>query len=533
MLLTFLGLATWAWDAQGRSVSKWTVFEETFTSTRSYANPPQEARLQVTFISPTGRTNEAHGFWDGGSRWGVRFSPDELGRWTYNTSCSDPRNSGLHQQSGNFLCTVQSLRSELHRHGKLRVGRGRQSFEYGDRTPFFWTADRVWNGARRATRREWTDYARTRAGQGFNVALWQAAPGEDDRGKTAFEGQEVLELDPAFLRRLDEKVFWLNEAGLVNAIAPYWEMGIPDEDLLPEDQVILLLRQMVGRWDAYHVAWVIAVEADTEGRRAARWRRIGRSVFDRVTHAPVILFVGSNHWAAKAFANEAWVDAIAYSSGDDVSEEASLWLARGPVGTLWMQMPQRPILNLLPAEEAGRSRDGQLIGTRQAMSVLARSLCIAPPAGITYQSRAVAAWDQTVDTNTVAVTGEEMTEWQKSLLLPGAVRVGQIRDFMTAIEFDRLLPASSILRRPSGENPSAAPLSALATPRRNAAVIFIPDGQVAVIPTRGLREGLEGTYLSLVSGEQSPAAGKSVTGGDRYEPPGPGEWLLRFAPPQE
>src|SRR5262245_32843305 len=68
---------------------KWTRFEQSFKSSVPYSNPVQQASLQVTFTSPSGKTNNVYGFWDGGKTWKVRFSPDEVGRWSFQTSCSD------------------------------------------------------------------------------------------------------------------------------------------------------------------------------------------------------------------------------------------------------------------------------------------------------------------------------------------------------------------------------------------------------------------------------------------------------------
>lgn len=529
-LLLFLGQAS---EVVARSVSKGEVFEADFRSSRTYDNAVQEARLTVQFVSPSGRTNRVHGFWNGGSRWAVRFSPDELGRWTYTTECSDTRNNGLQGQRGKFLCTVQSLRNELYQYGKIQVPKGYSTFRHNDGSAFFWAADGVWAGAQQSSRKAWSEYVEARSKQGFNVALWRAAPGTDDHRRQAFKGTNSFKLNIGYLKRLDEKTAWLNEFGMVSAIAPLWEIGQNDDALLPEDQVIALLRQMVARWDAYHVAWIIAFEADPDGRRAARWRRIGRSVFDRVEHSPVILFCGSTHWALEEFSGESWVDAVAYQSGNDVSEGANLWLAKGPANQLWMHEPARPVLNLLAATEAGVSQDGTRVGTRQAVEAMARSLFVAPPAGVCYQSRATAEWDQTVDTNTVAITGEEMTEWQKSLHLPGATRVGQIRQFLSQNEGQSFHPSTSVLLTAPTDKPPARPLSALVTAQRDRALIFLPENETASIPSRALQAGVSGTFFSLKTGQQSPAEGQPAEGSTQFAAPGPGDWLLLLAPPAE
>ena len=79
-----LGFASSDW-AQSPTVTRWGLFETAFTSPRSYENPLQDVELFVTFTSPSRQTQTVRGFWDGGSVWRVRFSPDQPGNWTYTT----------------------------------------------------------------------------------------------------------------------------------------------------------------------------------------------------------------------------------------------------------------------------------------------------------------------------------------------------------------------------------------------------------------------------------------------------------------
>src|SRR6266571_2736338 len=81
---------------QGAAVPQWSRFEKSFESSASYHNPAQEASLQAVFVSPSGETKRIYGFWDGASTWRIRFAPNQTGKWTYKTVCSDEKNSGLH-----------------------------------------------------------------------------------------------------------------------------------------------------------------------------------------------------------------------------------------------------------------------------------------------------------------------------------------------------------------------------------------------------------------------------------------------------
>src|ERR1017187_6416895 len=100
-----MGVRTAGATAKTPVVATWGRFEQAFKSSAVYSNALQDASLTVQFTSPMGDTSEADGFWDGGRTWRVRFSPDLAGRWTFKTTCSDTDNVGLHNQTGEFICT--------------------------------------------------------------------------------------------------------------------------------------------------------------------------------------------------------------------------------------------------------------------------------------------------------------------------------------------------------------------------------------------------------------------------------------------
>src|SRR5258708_5452747 len=87
-------------------VPQWGRFEQAFRSPVAYANPVQDAVLNVTFTSPLGETLKVNGFWDGVKTWRVRFAPDQPGKWTFKTAFSDRTNGALHNIAGEFLCTA-------------------------------------------------------------------------------------------------------------------------------------------------------------------------------------------------------------------------------------------------------------------------------------------------------------------------------------------------------------------------------------------------------------------------------------------
>ena len=123
LLLLPAGVPTARAAAKMQVVPKWSRFEQAFKSSVAYSNPVQDAALTVVFTSPLGDTSEVDGFWDGGKTWRVRFSPDQPGRWKFQTTCSDTANVGLHKEFGEFLCSAAVGQNRFHQHGPLRVAR--------------------------------------------------------------------------------------------------------------------------------------------------------------------------------------------------------------------------------------------------------------------------------------------------------------------------------------------------------------------------------------------------------------------------
>ena len=59
------------------------VFERAFTQQGKYGNPYVEVTATATFVQPGGRERSLPLFWDGGTEWNVRFSPDVVGAWRW------------------------------------------------------------------------------------------------------------------------------------------------------------------------------------------------------------------------------------------------------------------------------------------------------------------------------------------------------------------------------------------------------------------------------------------------------------------
>jgi hypothetical protein len=82
-----------------------------------YENPYnlQEISLEAFFNGPNGTEMVVPGFWDGEESWRIRFTPSQVGEWTYAVAVTD-KNGTSQKTAGNFLVTPSD------HHGWLQIG---------------------------------------------------------------------------------------------------------------------------------------------------------------------------------------------------------------------------------------------------------------------------------------------------------------------------------------------------------------------------------------------------------------------------
>jgi hypothetical protein len=501
-------------------VPKWQRWELTLKSSVSYENPVQDAEVRVLFVSPLGETNRVYGFWDGSKTWKVRFKPGFPGRWKYFTMCSDTANSGLHGQSGEFLCTAAEGDSRLAAHGPVSVARDQQHLEHADRTPFFWLGDAAWAAALKATPGDWKDYLQQRAKQKFNTVQWRVLAPEDTGKSKLFTGTERIAVNPEAFRQLDAKVVAANQVGLLNAIAPLWEIGPESAAPLPEDQAIILFRYMVARWGADDVAWIVAFECDSSGAQAKRWQNIGRAVFNYVNHAPVILLPGESLWTLDAFRHERWVDILGIQTTTVVDENSLPWLLSGPLASERSKIPLRPLLAIVPP---GESRDGELPGTIQgefARRLLWWNALLNTPAGVSYSAAAVANWDESGRTNNATQS------WREALVLPGAQAIAPLAAGVGQREFWKLRPSAQSLILQPGLRFAEQYQIAVRTESKDLVIVYTPENQPVVFSPAAVPDRSSAEWLNPRTGENRPASIPAGSDAMKFTPPEAGDWLL-------
>jgi hypothetical protein len=225
---------------------------------KTYADPFDEVTMDVTFIGPGGATLTMPAFWDGGSTWKVRFAPLLTGLWTYNTSCSNPLDTGLQNQVGALNCTPYTGNLTIYQRGFLRALPGWRFLFYDDTTPFFYIGDTHWSMPAEPYGTMFQPLVDQRKSQGFTV--YQSEP--IGAAYVLWDGVDASDL-PIFTD-LDNRFKYIADAGLVHANSQLFFTSTFTFNSYPTALIEKLARYWVARYAAYPVLWTTAQEADDD-----------------------------------------------------------------------------------------------------------------------------------------------------------------------------------------------------------------------------------------------------------------------------
>lgn len=537
--LLWLSIAAFAPALYAADTAKWERFEVSLQSSVNYTNAPQQAQLEAVFTSPGGKTAKVYGFWDGKSVWRVRFSPNETGKWTYKTSCSDKSNTGLHDKKGEFTCTAANSQTRFGQHGPVRVAPDGRYFAHEDGQAFFWLADTAWNGALLSTKDEWDQYIRERTRQKFTAVQWvatqfRAAPKGNKDNEPAYTGPtNRIVINPEFFQKLDAKNDALNKAGLLSVPVMLWAIdggSTPQVNpgvSLAEDQAILLARYMLARWGANHVAWFLGGDGDYRGPKAEKWRRIGRAVFADVPHAPVTMHPGGMHWVWNEFKDERWYDFFGFQSGHGDDDKTLRWLTEGPPAEDWPKFPHKPFVNLEPPYENHIAYQSKKpITADVARRAIYWSLLNTPTAGVTYGGHGVWGWDDGKGPPTDHPNTGTPLPWQKALTMPGAEQMKYLHDFFTTNDFWRLRPTPVFVVNNPGKNEAKRFVSAARSDMKDIMVVYVPEDRTIEVNLNSLPPSPNISWINPRNGESSPAVAVVTTDTIQLPTPSEGDWLL-------
>ena len=250
----------------------------------SDGNPFLDVELGATFASGD-RKLEVAGFYDGDGIYRIRFMPDALGKWTYETHSNRPALAG---QRGEFEVVAPTGSN----HGPVTV-KDTYHFAYSDGTPYkqLGTTCYVWTHQGDELEEQTLE---TLAASPFNKIRMCVFPkrytwNQNEPPLYPFEGTPPKDWDftrfnPKFFQHFEKRVEQLRDLGIeadIILLHPYDE-GQWGFDRMPDEVDDRYLKYIVSRLGAFrNVWWSLANEYDfmTE-KQESDWDRMIEVVTD-------------------------------------------------------------------------------------------------------------------------------------------------------------------------------------------------------------------------------------------------------------
>jgi hypothetical protein len=261
-------------SAAPATVEQWDVFELTLTGP-SRGNPFIEVELSARFTQGD-RAVQAAGFYDGDGVYKVRFMPEAIGAWRYETTSN---RSELNGQTGIFTATPPAKGN----HGPVRVAHT-YHFAYADGTSYFPLGTTCYSWTHRSDAQEELTL-KTLATAPFNKIRMGVFPQSlVERGLRFFpftgtppRAWDTTRFNPAFFRHLEQRIAQLRGLGIEADLIlfhPYdstW--GFNSMDAASDDRYV---RYVVARLAAFrNVWWSLSNEYDfNHDKTEADWDRL-------------------------------------------------------------------------------------------------------------------------------------------------------------------------------------------------------------------------------------------------------------------
>lgn len=221
------------------------VFELPDAAASAHPEPYKSVELRVEFRSPRHRTLAMPGFWDGGRRMVVRFSPTEGGEWDYRVTSNVAAFDG---KTGAFTAAAPTTQ------GFIRPANVHH-WAWTERSATGLDQPHLWVGATELRFGYMDDaafrtLADTRASQKFNHLRGWITDGAKD---SAYTGPDSPNLEQ--FRRLEDRIRYLNSKGIaadlilaggnntLTRLFPSWE---------PRRRFV---RYLVARFGAMNITW--------------------------------------------------------------------------------------------------------------------------------------------------------------------------------------------------------------------------------------------------------------------------------------
>ncbi len=308
------------------------VFELTPAEAAAHPNPYASVTLEAEFRSPRYRTLLLPGYWDGGNRMVIRFTPTEAGAWDFRITSNLASAQG---KTGRVTATTSDSP------GFIRP-RNTHHWSYTENNrPHLWMGDTCLRFA--FEEQAFFDaLVSTRAKQKFNHIRGLVLGGKEDASRV-FPAPDRPSIE--HFQRLDERIQAMNRAGIVADLALAGPDGQLTEVFPTRQQRERFVRFVVARYAALNVTWQGVTEFETYADARGLLREIGallakldpynhpRSTGARMTSVPL--------------ADDGWADFAVHGASD------------AALGIIEHQLRATPFVNIgLGEEDSGAGPGG-------------------------------------------------------------------------------------------------------------------------------------------------------------------------------
>jgi hypothetical protein len=271
ILFTFALGVTLTPQIRGADIPMFSVHEVTLKSEGDYTNPYKELIADATLTEPDGKTTRVLPlFWDGGSTWKLRFTPDRPGKWQWTVKSGD---GNLNGRAGAFT----AVRSK--RKGATRPMRDfPYHFERQDGSRFWFMGDTAWAFFHDSLEEEYDGaaalrYLDARAAKGFNVihCMMLSEVGDGNSGGKPWIDLSAEKMNPGYWQQVDQRIAYANSKGIVVGLALAWADKRKQEPyawrMFPGLEARKRYARYVGaRYGAYDVYFLVSGEWHGEVR---------------------------------------------------------------------------------------------------------------------------------------------------------------------------------------------------------------------------------------------------------------------------
>ena len=305
------GSAAAAAASKNDTVERWGVHELVLTGT-SKGNPFVDVTLTAVYRG-AGMTIKVPGFYDGDGTYRIRFSPPEVGEWTWSV---DSNNRPL-RKSGKLTVTAPSEGN----HGPVVVAPDGYHFVYADGTPYHQIGTTSYSWAQQPEEKCQQTLA-TLSASPFNKIRMLVFPNVPSESVDPFvrtgsgpRDWDPTRFDPAYFRRYESRILSLLDLGIqadVVLFQPYKaDIGFSDM-ARPDDE--RYIRYVTARFGAYrNVWWSMANEYDdNETKTLEDWDHLGDFLMRVDPHSRLRSIHNKNIYYD---ARKAWVTHASIQSG--------------------------------------------------------------------------------------------------------------------------------------------------------------------------------------------------------------------------